>query len=106
MSIEIFFITAGIVIVSALVAMHGWTNSCPDCQKWFSRILDDSEEISRENGYETVTRKDQTSHGNGKSSTTTRKEQVRMTYLKHKNFYSCNKCNHNWTALSSSKFEG
>ena len=103
---EFLLITGGIGIVCAFVIWYGWDNSCPDCSKWFSRKLSNKEEISRENGYETVTRKDETSHGNGNSSTTSRKEQVRMTYLKHRNFYSCSKCDHNWTAISSSKFEG
>ena len=106
MSDMFLIITAAIGIVCTCLVWFGWNTSCPDCNKWFSRSLINTEEFSRRNDFETVTRRDKPSQLNESSSTWVRKEQVCITYLKHRNFYSCRKCDHDWTIISSSKFEG
>jgi len=98
-------IVVGIIVIGILI--YGYVNSCPECKKWFSRNLDNKEEIDRSSGYETVTRNDVTKNNEGKEvSRTQRKEQVRMTYYTYRNYYSCSACKNEWTEISEDKVEG
>ena len=101
----IIIAVVGVIVLGVII--YGWVNSCPECKKWFSKNLDDKEEINRSTCYETVTRTDVTKNAYGKVvSRTRRKEQVRMTYYKYRDHYSCATCSHKWIEISAKKVEG
>ncbi len=93
----------------------GIAQSCPSCKALYAENIVKREEINRKGGYETVTRYDTTSGtistpGSTTTqnihSTTLRNEQVHMTYVTYLNYLRCPSCGHQWTKVSTSKFEG
>lgn len=84
--------------------LAGKSSACPNCGKWFSTNTLATYELGRQGGYETVTREDQ--HKNTKGEvigTTTRQEQVYVTYIYYQDHKQCKKCAHEWVTEYTKK---
>lgn len=95
-------VVVGIGFVVYLIA--GASSACPKCRKWFSAQTLATYELGRRGAYETITRQDQ--HKNAKGEvigTTSRQEQVHVTYINYRAHKQCSKCAHQWVAEYTTK---
>ena len=87
---------------------HGFTTRCPYCKQWWTRKLQDRREISRGDGYKTVTRTDVTrTYWSGTpTGKVTRQEQVHVIRVNYEDKYLCGKCNREWIVRWTQDVEG
>lgn len=91
----------GAAIVALIVIIRGYLSKCPDCQKWWAAENTGSELLQEDGGYETVIRRDVIKNSRGeKIGETERKEQIYVTTSTYRNYYCCEKCQHEWTTIS------
>jgi hypothetical protein len=95
-------VVVGIGFIAYLMA--GASSACPSCGKWFAAQTLATYELGRRGAFETIERQDQ--HKNAKGEligTTTRQEQVHVTYISLQDHKQCSKCAHQWVTEYTKK---
>ena len=98
---EMFFILGLMLIVPGGVLLYGLSRKCDNCGKWWATGIHASDVLESWQEYEDIQRQDHTRDQNGKIvSTTSRMEQIVVSYKKMLYSHSCKHCDNNWQSTA------
>jgi ssDNA-binding Zn-finger/Zn-ribbon topoisomerase 1 len=100
-------ISFALLLVVLAVSYFGHCSGCPNCGKWWARILMKQDLLSQEEGYLTVPRVEQFRSPTGDLLYEKhKKEQVHAVFQTHRHYWKCKFCRHTWSEESTTAHEG